>query len=292
MKQKKKNFFALKIVSLIIFIVAIFAGSFIFLDKVIVPKYFADYNINNFNDLFKVVSSLYSSPDEDEFIENGFEDSDLINGISKFQSAGYKIENDGTIKSENLINFKGDKNLFLNQKEFSSICDKFLSIGVFETSLKKLNYFNLKNINVVDFVITPLEESFDEISNSFKKLNINFDIKVKTIDLKKQISNQMQTPESLIKIIIPDELIFSVNYEIDFNAENFEQKNNVISINGKSKDDSETLINLLIEFIYPKEDEMNLDNFSKEISKIPLLTLEFLGKFKIVKDNEILIKIN
>ena len=285
MLKKKKNFFVLTIVSVLLFVVAIFAGGFVFLDKVIIPKYFAVYKINNTSDLFGVISSLYSSPDEDDLVLNGFEDSDLNLGVGKLQAAGYKIENDGTVKSENLAEFKGTGKLLLTEKEFSAVCDKFLSVGIFENSLKNLSYFNLKNIEIIDFVITPLNGSFDENTNSYTKLNLNFDIKVETVDLKKQISIQMQTPDALIKIIIPDELYFSLDYEVDLTSGNIEQKNNKISINGKSIEDSETLINLLIEFIYPKEDEMNLEKFSKEIGNIPLIALDFLGKFKVVKDN-------
>ena len=67
-KKKKRNFFALTIVSVLLFVVAIFASGFIFLDKVIIPKYFGVYQINNLNNLFGVVSSLYASPDEDELV--------------------------------------------------------------------------------------------------------------------------------------------------------------------------------------------------------------------------------
>ena len=111
MKKKKSGILA-KVVILLSFILAIFAGGYFFLDKLIVPKYFSQYGITGIGDLVDVVASLYTTPNESKMIVNGYTQTDLTNAISKLQKAGYKIESDGTIKEDNLNEFKGVGKIF------------------------------------------------------------------------------------------------------------------------------------------------------------------------------------
>ena len=100
--QKTKRGIIIRIVALVATIIAIFAGGYFCLDKVIVPKYFGNYGINNVPDLVGVVTSLYKSPNESKFITNGHTKTDLSNAIEKLQSAGYKIDEQGVITEENM----------------------------------------------------------------------------------------------------------------------------------------------------------------------------------------------
>ena len=284
MIKKKKNFFALKILSVLVFVVAIFTGGFIFLDKVIVPKYFGVYNINRIGDLFGVVSSLYSSPDEEDIVTNGFENKDFESGVQKLKNSGYKIEENGLILSQNISEFKGSGNFVLTEKEFSAICNKFLQTELLKISIQDLKYIGLENIEILDFVINLNDEDFDEILNIYSKANVSLDIKIKTNKLKSQIANQMETPDALIKIIIPDEIYFTVNFEIDLENQSEIIKNCEVSINGKNTEKSEVLINLLIEFIYPKEENMSIEKLSINISNIVIESLNSLGEFQFVKN--------
>ena len=283
MKNKKNNSGILaKIIILFAVIMAIFAGGYFFLDKLIIPKYFDKYGISGVGDLVDVVASLYNSPKESKMIKNGYTQIDLTNAISKLQTAGYKIENDGTIKEENMSSFKGAKRLELTDREFAAVCNEFLTNGLLEDSLSNLNYINLTKLSVLDLVVTPDETTLDNETNTYTKANINFIIKFETTKLREQIAEQMETPIYLLKMIIPDTLYFEVSYDIDL-LKKSDRTNGSIAINGRSAKKSETLINLLISFIFNEEDDMNLEKFTNEIGNVALQGIDSLGDFKFAK---------
>lgn len=281
MKKKNSGILA-KIIILLSFILAVFAGGYFFLDKLIVPKYFKQYGINGLGDLVNVVSSLYSTPNEAKMITNGYTQTDFSNAVSKMQKAGYKIESDGTIKSENMSEFKGVGKLELTDREFAAVCNEFLSNGLLEDSLSDLNYLNITELSVLDLVVTLNEKSKIDDTNTYTKANIDFIIKVNTTKLREQIAEQMDTPIYLLKMIIPDVLYFEVSYDIDLEDEE-NRTNGVIQINGRSPEKSEALINVLIGFIFDEKEEMDLTKFVNEIGGVALQGIDALGDFKFAK---------
>lgn len=286
MKKKNSGILA-KVLILLAFVLAIFAGGYFFLDKLIIPKYFNKFGINGIADLVDVVASLYNSPNESKMIKNGYTQTDLTNAISKLQTAGYKIEDDGTIKKDNLNTFKGSGRLELTDREFASICNQFFDNGLLEDSLSNLNYLNITKLTLLDLVVTPNENTFDEDTNTYTKANVRFIIKVDTTNLRGQISEQMNTPEYLLKMIIPDIMYFEVSYDIDL-LEEENKTNGVIAINGRTAEKSETLINLLISFIFNEEDNMDLDKFTSALGNIAIQGIDSLGDFKFAKfDNQV-----
>lgn len=281
MKKKNSGILA-KIIILLSFILAVFAGGYFFLDKLIVPKYFKQYGINGLGDLVNVVSSLYSTPNEAKMITNGYTQTDFSNAVSKMQKAGYKIENDGTIKSENMSEFKGVGKLELTDREFAAVCNEFLDNGLLEESLSDLNYLNITELSVLDLVVTLNEKSKIDDTNTYTKANIDFIIKVNTTKLREQIAEQMDTPIYLLKMIIPDVLYFEVSYDIDLEEEE-NRTNGIIQINGRSPEKSEALINVLVGFIFDEKEEMNLTKFVNEIGDVALQGIDALGDFKFAK---------
>lgn len=283
MKSKKKNSGILvKVCVFIAGFLAIILGGYFMLDKLIVPKYFKQFDINGMGDLMNVVTSLYNSPKESKLIKNGYTQHDLTNAISKLQNANYKIENDGTIKEENLNNFKGEGKLELTDREVAAVCNEFLGNGLLEDSLSHLNYLNITKISLLDLIVTIDENSLDEESQTYSKAQIHFILKVNTENLRAQIAEQMNTPIYLLKMIIPDIMYFEANYIIDLESEE-ERTCGSISINGRTAKKSENLINILIGFIFNEEDEMNLDKFTKEIGKVAIQGIDELGEFRFVK---------
>ena len=283
-KIRKKSGILPKVIVLLTFILAIFAGGYFLLDKLIVPKYFKQYGINGVADLVDVVTALYRSPKEEKMITNGFTQTDLTNGISKLQTAEYKIEDNGTIKSENMDSFKGSGKLELTDREFAAVCNELLQNGLLEKSLTNVNYLAINTIELLDFVVNPTGDAvIDEVDNTFEKANIKFIIKIDTSKLREQISEQMNTPIYLLKMIIPDKMYFQVTYDIDLSGESETRTNGTIAINGKSAKKSETLINLLIGFIFDESSEMNLDKFTNEIGNVALKAIDSLGDFKFLK---------
>lgn len=281
MKKKNSGILA-KIIILLSFILAVFLGGYFFLDKLIVPKYFSQYGINGLGDLVNVVASLYSTPNEAKMISNGYTQTDFSNAVSKMQKAGYKIEKDGTIKSENMNEFKGVGRLELTDREFAAVCNGFLSNGLLEDSLSDLNYLNITELSVLDLVVTLNEKSKVDDTNTYTKANIDFIIKVNTTKLREQIADQMDTPIYLLKMIIPDILYFEVSYDIDLENEE-KRTNGVIEINGRGPEKSESLINVLIGFIFDEKEEMDLSKFIDEIGTVALQGIDALGDFKFAK---------
>lgn len=269
---------------MLVSIVAIITCGYFSLDKIIIPKKFGRYGINNLRDLTNVFSSLYSTPKESELIENGYSSEDLENGIKKLQIANYKIEDDGTILNENIATFKGDGNLSLTDREFAAICNKLTESGILSDNLPNLNYINTMNISVIDLVMSVDEESIDHETGLYSKARVKLIVKIETNDLCSQIASQMQTTEALLKIIIPSNLYFTVDYEINLSNKDNKRTTGTIAINGKTEKQSEILINLLIEFIFPEEDEMSYNKFTKAIGDVVISGINQLGLFSFSKN--------
>lgn len=278
--KNTKRGIIVRIVALLAAIIVIFAGGYFCLDKVIVPKYFGTYGINNVPDLVGVVTSLYKSPNESKFITNGHTKTDLSNAIEKLQSAGYKIDEQGVITEENMPSFKGDGQLILTDKEFASVCNKLIENGMLDDALPNLNYLNVINISILEVIITP-DEDFETSENRYDSANISFIAKIETDDIREQIASQMETPVFLLNMIIPDVLYFEVSYDFDLSKQESERvTNGSIAINGRTSEQSEVLINLLIDFIFPEDENMNLLKFTNEIGKVALEGVDALGDFK------------
>lgn len=278
--KNTKRGIIVRIVALLAAIIVIFAGGYFCLDKVIVPKYFGTYGINNVPDLVGVVTSLYKSPNESKFITNGHTKTDLSNAIEKLQSAGYKIDEQGVITEENMPSFKGDGQLILTDKEFASVCNKLIENGMLDDALPNLNYLNVINISILEVIITP-DEDFETSENRYDSANISFIAKIETDDIREQIASQMETPVFLLNMIIPDVLYFEVSYDFDLSKQESERvTNGLIAINGRTSEQSEVLINLLIDFIFPEDENMNLSKFTNEIGKVALEGVDALGDFK------------
>ena len=277
MKKKRTKIFSKIFIALCI-ILAIFTGGFFYLDKIIVPKYFSSYGITDIPDLVGVVTSLYKSPKESKLVTNAYTDKDLGSAVSKLQTAGYKIEDDGTILKENFSVFKGDGQFMLTDKEFAAVCDRMCDDGILEEFLPKLNYLNVMNITLLELIITPDETSFD--GEGYTKSNISFICKIDTTDINEHMAEQMDTPKFLLDMIIPKTLYFEVSYDLDIAGEGSSRADGSIAINGRSESQSKILINLLIDFIFPAEEEMDIEKFTNSLGDIILEGIDALGNFK------------
>ena len=259
-------------------IFAIFTGGYFFLDKLIVPKYFGKYGIYGVGDLVGTVASLYKSPKESKIVTNGYTQTDFTNAISKLQSANYQINNDGTITVVGFENIKGDAEVVLTDREFASVCSKLVEDGFLIDMLPNLNYLNIINMSILELIITPEE-------GSETKANISFLTKIETIDIREQIAAQMDTPLFLLNMIIPDVLYFSVSYDIDLEKSEAERvSNGSIAINGRSAKQSKILIDLLVDFIFPAEEGMDLNKFTSTFGNIILEGIDVFGSFKFVSN--------
>lgn len=279
MKRKRANILVKVLITLCI-IVGIFAGGYFFLDKVIVPRYFASYGINGMGDLVGVVMSLYKSPKESTLVTNPYSQEDYSSAIKKLQDAGYQIGDDATIKEEDFEKFKGTEPVPLTDREFAAVCNKLIENGLLSDVLPKLNYLNVMNITALEFKVTPDKTKVYE-DGGYSAANISFIIKIDTTDIREQIAKQMNTPIFLLNMIIPNTLYFSVNYDVDLTAEQG-RANGSIAINGRTEQQSKVLIDLLIEFIFPEEDQMDKEGFTNAIGDIIVQGVDVFGDFKFI----------
>lgn len=282
--KKKRTGFLFKIFISFMLICAIFTGGYFFLDKKIVPKYFGKYGIYGIPDLVGVVTSLYKSPNEAKIVTNAYTQTDFSNAIKELKKAGYKINDDGSMEETDFESFKGDAIVMLTDRELASICNKFLSDGVLVDALPELNYLNVINITMLEIIITPDKDSLSD--GYYTKAHVSSIMKIDTVDIREQIAEQMDTPLFLLNMIIPDVLYFSVSYDIDLDKEVDEDRildaSGSIAINGRSEKQSKILINLLIDFIFPAEEEMNIEKLTSELGNVIVSGIETLGDFKFV----------
>lgn len=291
--KKKKSGFIFKIILTLSIIAAIVTSGYFFLDKKIVPKYFGKYGIHSIPDLVGVVSSLYNSPNESELVKNGHTQTDLSNAVVKLQKAGYQMNDDGSMKENVFEEFRGDGKVELTDRELAAICNKFIADGILVDALPDLNYLNVINISILELNITPDEKLLAD--GYYTKANVSAIMKINTVDICKQIAKEMDTPVFLLNMIIPDNLYFSISYDIDLTeldeeteepveGEETEKKkyevNGRIQINGRSEKQSKILIELLIDFIFPESEEMNIDKFTHELGDIIVSGIDVLGDFK------------
>ena len=280
--NKKRTGIVSRILIMLSVVIAIFAGGYFFLDKLIVPKYFGSYGINGVPDLVGVVTSLYKSPKESKLVTNGFTQTDFSTAVKALQNSNYLIADDGTIEEKNFEIFKGNQPVTLTDKEFASISNKLIDEdGILLEALPNLNYLNIINISILEVIITPDKELKD--GDKYNGANISFIAKIDTVDIREQISIQMETPLFLLNMIIPDVLYFEVSYDIDLTkAQDERVENGEIAINGRTTEQSEILMNLLIEFIFPDEEQMNLPKFTETFGNIILQGIDVLGEFRFV----------
>ena len=72
-----------------------------------------------------------------------------------------------------------------------------------------------------------------------------------------------------------------MSYDIDLDKNEDERiTNGSISINGRSAKQSKILIDLLVDFIFPEEEEMDLQKFTLTFGNIILEGIDVFGKFR------------
>lgn len=279
MENKKPRILG-RIIALLSIVMAIFVGGYFFLDLAIIPKYFGMYGIKNVPDLVGVVTSLYKTPNEKKFITNPPTTLDLASAIDILQDANYKIEADGTFTESDI---RGDAAVSLTDRELAALCNKLLENGILNETLPNLNYLNMINISIMEIIIEPNAES--KVEDFYSRAAVTMIAKLDTTDIREQIADHMDTPLFLLNMIIPDNLYFEVHYDIDLAKSEAERVSNAtIAINGRTAEQSEILMNLLIDFIFPEKDNMNLEKFTKTFGEIILQGIDVFGDFKFVSN--------
>lgn len=300
MKRTKIKFFIVLTV-VIALICGTVVGGYFAIDRLLVPKYFARYGINDLPELVDIVQTIYVIPDEDSFITNAYTKADAQSMTTKFTNAGFPTLNNGEIDFESIAKANYDRNpeknfsethLTLTDKEIATILNQILETGVLVSNFKSLSYLDTLKMQVKQLSITPLElESEDATLASDQLLNYSSDsanlsitVKITTESAKQQIAKNIDAPQFLVDWLIPEEMYITASFSTEKSESGeISYTNTSLSINSKTPKQSEVLLSLLISFIYPDSENMTIDELTTELGKLVVTGLNLLGSFEYVQ---------
>jgi len=287
--RRNRNFgFIIKIFIVLVTIVAVVFGVYFGLDRVIVPKYFKSYGINNMHDLVSMVRTLYNSPDEDDIISNGYTTADLLSATKKFKEANFPMTDDGKI-DYTVVTEGFDRGQLLSgdyvfsDREIAAVIDQMLESGVLAEKLPDIKYLDTIKMNVLELIISPekMVDGSGNVTYATDKANVSFTFKVNTQAIRSQIASEMQTPIFLLNMIMPETLYITIDYQMEQREDYWVINSSNIGLNGRTAKDSNILLNLLIEFIFPVEDNMTVDKLAQECGNILLEGVEIIGTMQV-----------
>lgn len=302
MKTKKYKFFIALTIIIVVLASSVLGGYFL-IDKVLVPRYFGAYGINNLGELVDLVETIYKVPNEKDFISNPFTKSDSKNLTKKFTLAGFPTLPSGEIDYESIgkglytrtpdESFTEDK-IILTDKEVAALVDQILDSGVLVSNFPDLAYLDTLQMSIKQVLISPseLSPSDDEYDSKIEDSKIQYSptsatlsatVQINTESARQQIAKNLDAPKFLIDWIIPDSLYVSATF-YTCNTENGRviQKPE-LSINSKTPKQSEVLLKLLISFIYPDNKNMTIDDLCTQLGNLVLTGLDLIGSFNFIQ---------
>lgn len=283
MKKHRKSGFFLKLTIVLAILVAICCGAYFAIDKLVVPKYFSQYGIHDLGELVGMMQTLYKSPKESEIITNGYTKADETSANKKLVGAGFPKE-DGTGKIDYVSVSKGEASLnagvyHFTDKELACVLNDILASGVVQSNLQNLNHLGDIKITVLEFIVNPKQvQEGGGFTYSTNSADIFCTFKIDTSLVREQMAKAMDTPIFLLNMIIPKTLYISVDYSISLGEDgNWKIEPQDMAINGRTAKQSEILIDLMISFIFPPEDEMTQEKMTEAIGGVLLSGIEILG---------------
>ncbi len=262
---------------------SIVLGGYFVLDKVVVPKYFSQYGINNLGSLVGMMQTLYGMPSEKDIVKHGYSETDLTTAKQRLIKKGYPILEDGTFDFESFNNgTRGKGDLYLTDSELCAILDKMLGSTEFSQILPNLNYIDTLNMNLKELTITPVVLKDGEKSKD--KAKIGFVLKVNTTEIRNQISKEMDIPLFLLNMIFPKEMYLSGSYDVSIDNSSSPAKwttsNGKLIVNGSTNEQSELLLELIISFVYKAEEDMTVDKVLENFGHILDQGVELMGEIE------------
>lgn len=289
--KKKKGGFLVGFIIVILCITSLLVGGYFLLDKSVVPKYFGEYGINNMNELVGMMKTLYSSPDENKLIKNKFSTLDLESAEEKLKTVFPTKENSTVLDYNSIADGVAKEGvefplvLEFSDREIASVVDEMLNKGVLAKKLPYLEYINTLKINVLDLIIMPEVPSSE---TNPEKVQIHAIFKVDSTGIREQMAHEMGINMFLLNMIIPDTIYLTTEYTLELIDDAWTYVDGNVSVNGRSAKQSEILLNLLISFIFPVEDEMDLEKLTIEFGNILQYGLDFIGQVEYTKNGIII----
>lgn len=285
MKKHRKSGFFLKLFMVLAILVAICSGAYFAIDKLVVPKYFSNYGIHNLSELVGMMTTLYNSPKESEFITNGYTKADETSANKKLiQKANFPETSVGSGKVDYVSASNGEVSMtpgvyHFTDRELGSILNDIANSGVLPSKMPYLKHINDINITVMEFIVSPaVVVDENKFSYSSEKADVSCTFKIDTSLVREAMAESMDTPLFLLNMIIPKNLYITVNYTFALNEERewvIEEEN--MGINGRSAKESQILIDLMIDFIFPEEEQMTSDKLTKMCGDVILTGIGLIG---------------
>ncbi len=277
-KNKTLRFFVTLLIVLAI-LGSLVVGGYFILDKAVVPKYFGEYGINNMSDLVEMMGTLYNNNDESDIVTNPFRESDKVSAENKLIEVGFPVLANGNLDykkiAEGQFEVSSEASVELTDKELASIVGEMLNSGVLAEKLPNLRYLNTLTFTMLEVIITPDVIIGEEVD--LNSAHMEFTVKIDTSSVRTQMANEMEMPLFLLNMIVPKTLYISVEFDLSINEGEWVYTNSSIGVNGRTSKQSEILLNLLIDFIFPPEDQMTLERLNEEFGGVIINGLELLG---------------
>ncbi len=284
-KDKGRGHFFINLFIVLGVLAALVVSGYFILDKVIVPKYFGSYGITDMHDLVAMVRTLYNSPDEEDMLSNPYTTYDQRTAVTKLINMGFPAKSATELDYMAIAdgaNFTIKGGEVFSDKEIASILDQMLKDDsrILASKLPNIKYLDTININVLELIITPpvIDEVDGQKVYDDESAKISFTFKLDTSAVRSQMASAMDTPLFLLNMIVPKTMYITVNYQIRLGQEgSYVLEDSHVSINGRTEKDSDILLNLLIQFIFPPEDEMTIEKLATECGKILVTGMDVLG---------------
>lgn len=285
--MKKKPRYVKFFVSLfvVLFVLgSVVLGSYLVLDKLVVPRYFSQYGINNLSKLVGMMQTLYGVPTESEMVKHGYkEETDLPSAATKLMEKGYTINADGSFDFEAFESgVRGTGDVSLTDRELCAVLDKLLRSTEFSEILPNLNYIDTLNMNLKELTITPT--ILEDGTSSKNSARIGFVIKVDTTEVRNQMAKEMDIPIFLLNMIFPKQMYLSGSYDVLIDnasrPSRWTTSNGKLLINGSSDEQSTLVLELLISFIYKAEEQMTIPKLIENFGHILDQGVELLGEIE------------
>ena len=288
-KQRIAGFF-IKLFIVLAIIGSIGVGAFFILDKAVVPSYFGKYGIGGLGDLVQMVKVMHNAPNESKFITNPYTKINEDSVIRKLKNAGIPVDENNTILFDQIadgdyvISPDADNEVFVSDKEMSAILSQMfkseylLSVEYF----KNLDYFNTISIEAKEIIIE--QAGIDSTSGGYEfsdSAHVSFTIKLDTKVAQSVMAEKMDVPFFLLNLIMPDFLYMTTSYDIEvLENGNYEISNAEIGVNGRTPKQSRILLNMLLAFIYPEDENMTISKLGETFASALNDGMNILGDIK------------
>ena len=282
MKKNKTLRFFVALLIVLVFLAGLVVGGYFILDKTVVPRYFGMYGIHNMGELVQMMGTLYNSNNETDIVTNGFSSADLASAEDKLIAVGFpKLESTGRLNyseiGEGHVAPTPESSTQLTDKELASVLGEMLKSGVMAEKLPDLKYLNTLSFTMLETIIKPTK--IDGVVDP-DSANVVFTLKLDTSSVREQMAAEMEMPLFLLNMIVPKKLFINVNFNVSIVDGEWVYSNSKIAINGRTSKQSEILLNLLISFIYPKDEEMTIEKINQQFGDLVKKGLGLLGEAK------------